>query len=57
VSDLKNTIQEKTGVPASKIRLSYEGLFMKDTYSLAYYNLVNHAVVQVHMKERGGKKK
>uniref|UniRef100_A0A915LCR9 Ubiquitin-like domain-containing protein n=2 Tax=Meloidogyne javanica TaxID=6303 RepID=A0A915LCR9_MELJA len=57
VSALKSLIQEQTTVPASKAKLVYQNTFLKDNFTLAYYNFVNEANVQLMLKERGGKKK
>lgn len=57
VNDLKSQIQDKTTVPASKQKLSFEGIFLKDTNSLAYYNMQNGSTVHLQFKERGGRKK
>jgi splicing factor 3A subunit 1 len=32
-------------------------MFVKDTNSLAFYNMVNGSVIQLQLKERGGRKK
>lgn len=57
VNALKSLIQEQTGVPVSKLKLSYEGVFLKDNLTLAYYNMNNGSNVQIQLKERGGRKK
>lgn len=57
VAALKTLVQDKTGVPASKVKLCYEGLFLKDNFTLAYYNFSDDANVQLQVKERGGRKK
>ncbi|VDD86135.1 unnamed protein product [Enterobius vermicularis] len=57
VSTLKSVVQEKTGLPTSKQKLIYEGFFLKDASSLAFYNMNTGSVVQLQIKERGGKKK
>ncbi|KAL3074359.1 hypothetical protein niasHS_015189 [Heterodera schachtii] len=57
VTALKSLIQEQIGVPATKQKLVYEGIFMKDSQSLAYYNFMPNASVQLQLKERGGRKK
>jgi len=57
VAALKQLIQEETSVPTSKAKLIYEGHFMKDNLSLAYYNVINNGLVQLQLKERGGRKK
>lgn len=30
---------------------------MKDNFTLAYYNIPNNAMIQLQLKERGGRKK
>ena len=50
-------IHEATGMPAGKQKLQYEGIFIKDSNSLAYYNMANGAVIHLALKERGGRKK
>lgn len=34
-----------------------QGIFIKDSNSLAYYNVTPSSVVQLQLKERGGRKK
>lgn len=34
-----------------------QGLFFKDSNTLAYYNVPPGAVIQLQVKERGGRKK
>ncbi|CAH3929805.1 unnamed protein product [Pieris brassicae] len=57
VADLKTNLQRATNMPIAKQKLHYEGLFFKDTNSLAYYNVSPGAVIQLQVKERGGRKK
>lgn len=57
VSVIKVKIHEATGMPAGKQKLQYEGIFIKDSNSLAYYNMNNGAVIHLALKERGGRKK
>lgn len=57
VSTLKSKIQEETGLPPAKQKLSYEGMFFKDSNSIAFYNLLSGTTVQLQIKERGGRKK
>ncbi|VDN38327.1 unnamed protein product [Gongylonema pulchrum] len=57
IGTLKNFVQDETGLPGSKQKLLYDGLFLKDACTLAYYNMNTDAVVQLQIKERGGKKK
>ena len=39
------------------LSISPQGMFIKDSNSLAFYNFVNGATVQLQLKERGGRKK
>ncbi|XP_075976034.1 splicing factor 3a subunit 1 isoform X2 [Anticarsia gemmatalis] len=57
VAELKNLLQHSTKMPIAKQKLHYEGLFFKDTNTLAYYNVPPGAVIQLQVKERGGRKK
>ncbi|XP_044755983.1 splicing factor 3A subunit 1 [Coccinella septempunctata] len=57
VSNLKVKIQEETGMPPAKQKLFYDGMFFKDSNTLAYYNMVQGGVIQLQVKERGGRKK
>lgn len=57
VSDLKQGIQDKCGLATSKQKIMFEGLFLKDQSSLAYYNMNNNSYLIVQVKERGGKNK
>lgn len=54
---VKQKISESTGMPPAKQKLFWEGLYFKDNYSLAFYNVTPDAVVQLQVKERGGRKK
>ncbi|KAJ3603644.1 hypothetical protein NHX12_028389 [Muraenolepis orangiensis] len=57
VSVIKVKIHEATGMAAGKQKLQYEGIFIKDSNSLAYYNMANGAMIHLALKERGGRKK
>lgn len=57
VSVIKAKIHEALGMPAGKQKLQFEGLFIKDSNTLAYYNFTHNCVLQLHIKERGGRKK
>uniref|UniRef100_A0A4W4GVA9 Splicing factor 3A subunit 1 n=1 Tax=Electrophorus electricus TaxID=8005 RepID=A0A4W4GVA9_ELEEL len=57
VSVIKVKIHEATGMPAGKQKLQYEGIFIKDSNSLAYYNMSSGSVIHLALKERGGRKK
>jgi splicing factor 3A subunit 1 len=54
---LKQKIQDQTLLPVTKQKLAVEGIFVKDQNTLAYYNMFMNKVVQLGVKERGGKKK
>ncbi|XP_055903860.1 splicing factor 3A subunit 1 [Eupeodes corollae] len=57
VSSLKSKIQDETGMPPAKQKISYEGMFFKDSNTIAFYNLLSGTTVYLQIKERGGRKK
>ncbi|KAG8237922.1 hypothetical protein J437_LFUL017451 [Ladona fulva] len=57
VSVIKAKVHEETGMPPGKQKLHLEGMFFKDSNSLAYYNILPGTVVNLQLKERGGRKK
>uniref|UniRef100_A0A0N5CB43 Splicing factor 3A subunit 1 n=1 Tax=Strongyloides papillosus TaxID=174720 RepID=A0A0N5CB43_STREA len=57
VGDLKGKISTSINIPTSKIKLSHEGIFLKDAQSIAAYNLKSGSFLNLSLKERGGKKK
>lgn len=57
VADVKTMLQRATNMPQAKQKLNYEGLFLKDNNTLAFYNIPPGAVLQLQIKERGGRKK
>ncbi|XP_013393875.1 splicing factor 3A subunit 1-like [Lingula anatina] len=57
VSVIKAKLQEELGMPTGKQKLQYEGIFIKDSNTLAYYNFMKGATVTLQLKERGGRKK
>ncbi|KAK9503942.1 hypothetical protein O3M35_010395 [Rhynocoris fuscipes] len=57
ISTLKAKIQDAIGMPPAKQKLQSEGIFFKDSNSLAYYNITANTIVQLQLKERGGRKK
>ena len=57
VSALKSFVHAQTGVPPGKQKLLKEGMFFKDSLSLAFYNIAPGCLVQMQLKERGGRKK
>ena len=57
VSVIKAKLHEETGMPIGKQKLQMDTLFFKDTNTLAYYNIGPGTVVNLQIKERGGRKK
>lgn len=57
VSALKAFVHAQTGVPPAKQKLAKDGMFFKDSLTLAFYNIGQGCVVQMQLKERGGRKK
>ncbi|KAH8306328.1 hypothetical protein KR018_007827 [Drosophila ironensis] len=57
ISNLKSKLQDETGMPPAKQKIFYEGMFFKDSNTMAFYNLVNGTTVHLQVKERGGRKK
>uniref|UniRef100_T1JKU4 Splicing factor 3A subunit 1 n=1 Tax=Strigamia maritima TaxID=126957 RepID=T1JKU4_STRMM len=57
VSVIKAKIHQETSMPPGKQKLLYDGMFFKDSNTLAYYNVVPNSIVQLQLKERGGRKK
>jgi len=57
VAKLKELIVAEINIPQSKIRLQFEGSFLRDSATLAFYNINPKSTINVMMKERGGKKK
>lgn len=57
VAAIKNKLTEMLTIPAGKQKLQLDALFIKDQNTLAYYNMYSESVVQLHLKERGGRKK
>ncbi|XP_015590323.1 splicing factor 3A subunit 1 [Cephus cinctus] len=57
VATMKARIHEQTGMPPGKQKLQYEGMFFKDSNTLAYYNLSSGNAINLLPKERGGRKK
>ncbi|KHJ82681.1 ubiquitin family protein [Oesophagostomum dentatum] len=57
VSELKQQLQDKLSMPTGKQKLIFDGFFLKDNYSLAFYNMKNQSFVILQIKERGGKNK
>jgi len=57
VSVIKNKLVDYLNMAIAKQKLQYDGMFIKDTNSLAFYNIPNDATIHLQMKERGGRKK
>ncbi|XP_029633151.1 splicing factor 3A subunit 1-like [Octopus sinensis] len=57
VSVIKAKLNEALSIPAGKQKLQYEGIFVKDSNTLAFYNLPHGASINLQLKERGGRKK
>lgn len=57
VAQLKARLQDDTGMQPAKQKLHLDGLFLKDSNTLAFYNILPNTVLQLQVKERGGRKK
>ena len=57
IASLKQKIQDQTVMPSTKQKISFNGTFLKDNFSAAYYNILNNSTVNLQIKERGGRKK
>ncbi|XP_015364647.1 PREDICTED: splicing factor 3A subunit 1-like isoform X1 [Diuraphis noxia] len=57
VAMIKTKIHELTGMPPGKQKLQCDGLFFKDSNTLAYYNIGPGSTIHLQLKERGGRKK
>lgn len=57
VAVVKARLQDETGMPPAKQKIFFDGMFFKDSNSLAYYNILPGATMQLQIKERGGRKK
>lgn len=57
VTTLKQKLQDETGMVPAKQKISYDGMFFKDSNSIAFYNLLSGTTVHLQIKERGGRKK
>jgi len=56
-SVIKAKINEMIEMPSGKQKLQLGNFFIKDSNSLAYYNFSSSSLVQLQIKERGGRKK
>eukprot|EP00092_Neocalanus_flemingeri_P015148 GFUD01016365.1.p1 GENE.GFUD01016365.1~~GFUD01016365.1.p1 ORF type:complete len:693 (-),score=250.90 GFUD01016365.1:3063-5141(-) len=57
VNTIKQRIMEELGMPQGKQKLQHESIFFKDANSLAYYNVTPGTMLNLQLKERGGRKK
>lgn len=57
LASVKTKIHELTNLPPGKQKLQFDGIFLKDQNSLAFYNLPNGSSIILALKERGGRKK
>merc|ERR1711892_308205 len=57
VNTIKQRIMEELGMPQGKQKLQHENIFFKDANSLAYYNGTPGTMLNLQLKERGGRKK
>jgi len=56
IAQVKDLIKDQLSMPANKQNLKCLGLpFLKDQQSLAFYNLKSDIIVQLSVKERGGR--
>lgn len=57
VVSIKNKVHKKVGIPPGKQKLQFENFYMKDSKTLAFYNISPGIVINLKIKERGGRKK
>ena len=53
VTTVKTKIFEDTAMTTAKQKLFYDGMFFKDSSSLAYYNILPGTILHLQLKERG----
>lgn len=56
-SVIKAKIYQMIDMPAGKQKLQLGNFFIKDSNTLAFYNFSATSIVQLQVKERGGRKK
>jgi len=56
-SAIKAKVNGMIGMPAGKQKLQLGSLFIKDSNTLAFYNFSSSSLIQLQVKERGGRKK
>lgn len=57
IASIKQKIQEQTEMPQTKQKISFNGTFLKDNFTVAYYNIKAKSILNLQVKERGGRKK
>lgn len=58
IGSLKSRLAEVLGVAANKLQLSREGVgFLKDAFSLSFYNVSSDFTLNLSVRGRGGRKK
>jgi len=56
-SEVKAKLEAETGMPPGKQKLQCENIFVKDSNTLAFYNIKPSSLILLTLKERGGRKK
>eukprot|EP01083_Nonionella_stella_P077950 213079_1 len=58
INELKNRIQTHLGgMPSNKQKLRVAGVFAKDGFTLAYYNITQNVMIELGFRGRGGGRK
>ncbi len=54
ISDIKETLTQKEGIPVSQIRLIYGGKILKDESTIEEAKIVPNSILMMMMHLRGG---
>lgn len=57
VSVIKAKLADLINMPVGKQKLTHDGMFIKDSNTLAFYYMSHGSTIQLALKERGGRKK
>jgi len=57
ITTLKSNLFDELALPPGKQKLQLENMFLKDSNSLAFYNITANNMIVLQLKERGGRKK